>query len=159
MSFYDGWETSQYLIQILKLYIRSPFQASIINITLWKCNSPVNYCNYPCQHVTWNKRLPKPGVSVLKVASGKTGKHHVKGKQRVNEKTPMATSFHANIPPPRNIPRWCHVAPLDVSINLSITSILFAPRSLPCLLLIWMAPDLGCRDPFYPASVAPGSPL
>lgn len=39
---------------------------------------------------------------------------------------------------PWNVPwRWCHVAPLDVSISLSINSFLFASRSLSFVLFGW----------------------
>lgn len=65
---------------------------------------------------------------------GKTSKqHYMKGKQRVNEKTPMADSLHANIYSLRPLkhPQLTSCCSIYVSIHLSITSFLFASQSLP----------------------------
>lgn len=125
-------------------------------ITMY-CKPPVNNCNYPCQDVTWNKMPPKSEFSALEEASGKTSKQHcVKGKQRVNEKTPWPPVCMPTFNP-WNIPWWCRVAS---SMSPSIFyNFLLICISISPIFHIWMAPDLSCLDPFYPVLVAPGSPL
>lgn len=77
---------------------------------------------------------------MLKDASGKTSKqHHGRVNKGLMRRPPWPPVSVPTFTPsePWNIPRWCHVAPFDVSINLSITSFLFASESLPFFLFGW----------------------